>query len=70
VFSKLSLLIFRVADINRNIEGAEPDKKKGKLPPYETEKDYQLRRLVDNYGFGGVGPKIPTFPPREKKQKP
>jgi len=65
----------RVLDANRELEQVEPDKKKGKLPAYETEKDHHLRKLVDNYGpgggMGGFGgaPKLPNIPPRVKKPK-
>jgi len=64
---------------NRELKGIESNQKKGKLPAYETEQEYHVRNLVDNYGpgvmasAGAMGvPKIPSFAPREKpkKQKP
>jgi hypothetical protein len=61
--------------LNQDIENLDSDKKKGKFPMYESEKDHQLRKLEENYGFGGgLGggfgcPKIPVMPPREKKPK-
>jgi hypothetical protein len=70
-----SQLIFRVANLNQDLEQVEPDKKRGTLPAYETEKDHHLRKLMDNYGSGGSmggfggSPKIPTMPPRVKKPK-
>jgi len=66
-------LTIRVTKVNRDLEAVESDKKKGSLPAYESERDHNLRKLTDNYGIGssmapGVGcPKIPVFPPREKK---
>jgi len=59
---------------NRDLENAESDKKKGRLPAYETEQDHYLGKLMDNYGSGGLGggfgaPKLPNIPPRQKKPK-
>jgi hypothetical protein len=62
----------RVPNSNAQLEHLETDKKKGKLPSYESEKDYQLNRLMENYGasVSGFGcPKIPVMPPRQKKEK-
>ena len=64
-----------MANSNAQLETLEADKKKGKLPSYESEKDYQLNRLMENYGasggfVSGFGcPKIPVMPPREKKPR-
>src|SRR5277367_340011 len=68
-------LTFRVLEANQDLEQVEPDKKKGKLPAYETEKDHHLSKLMDNYGAGGGmgafggSPKLPDIPPRVKKPK-
>jgi hypothetical protein len=68
----LRKLIIRVANVNRDLETVESDKKRGRLPPYESERDHNIRKLIDNYGIGGgiapgvSCPKIPVFPPREK----
>jgi hypothetical protein len=63
--------------VNRELESIQSDRKKGKLPAYETEQEHHVRKLMDNYGpGGGMGaagamgvPKLPTFAPREKKPK-
>jgi hypothetical protein len=63
-----------VTNSNAQLEHLEADKKKGKLPSYQSERDYQLDRLMDNYGasggfVSGFGcPKIPVMPPRQKKK--
>ena len=68
-------LTCRILDVNQELEQVEPDKKKGKLPAYETERDHHLRKLMDNYGAGGGmggfggSPKLPNIPPRVKKPK-
>jgi hypothetical protein len=71
-----SLLInIRETKVNKDFEKDEANDKKAKLPKYETERDYYLRKLEDNYGlcsgfFAGIAvPKIPVLPEREKKSK-
>ena len=64
----------RVDGVNDDIENLQPDQKNGKLPEYESEIDYNVNKLVDNYGLGGMSggmscPKIPEFSPRVKKPK-
>jgi hypothetical protein len=59
---------------NLDVDGT--NEKNGKPPVYESEKDHQLRKLEENYGFGGgIGgpgfgcPKLPIMAPRQQKPK-